>query len=119
MKKIRKRCKSFMFCSILIAVFVLSCTNNNLSKPNKKPEDTKKSIEVESLSVCDENVDIKMKSLYVVIASDKDKVEKAHVVISFKGDDKDLLKNALVVQEISSINNGETKESFYCRDRKI
>lgn len=46
----------------------------------------------------------------MLIASDKDKVEKNNVAISFEGDDATLLKDSLLVQEIPSINNGQTKD---------
>lgn len=111
MKKIHGFCKVLSFCSFLIILFVCSCNNNSQSTPpNNKPDnEDKKEVKMLSLSVCDVNVDLAIKPLQVLIGSDKDKVEKLNVKISFEGEDATSLKDALVVREISSINSGETK----------
>ena len=112
MKKIYGFCKVLSLCSFLIALLCFSCKNNNQSTPPRyKPSnEEKKEVKVASLSVCDANVNLAIKPLQVLIASDKDKVEKNNVAISFEGDDATLLKDSLLVQEIPSINNGQTKD---------
>ena len=116
--------KLLSLCIFLSVLLAFSCNNNsggdkgttqtqNSEKEGEKPsnDDIKKKldVEVESLFIDKDKVDLEKKPFTAKIKSDKTSVTQKDVEITFKKDDA-MLKKALVVSPISSINNGETKE---------
>ncbi len=108
MKYVFKKVFTFLIAIIIVEFAMIACRQGNHN--NDSPDNTPKEIKVESVRVHSVDVDIEKEPWSVLIPETATKVGKDNVEVIFNGENAENIKDKLVIQEISSINNGEIKD---------